>query len=328
LAIYIAITDDDLRSILHAWDVPPLQAALGIPEGSINTNVALEFKDGSRAFLRLTMVRDEAALNYEAALLEALAGSGVEAARLRRTRSGAVSVPWGGGFVSLFDWIDGVEVARKALESARLRSLGGALARMHGALDGITTPRPNAYDTHVVAGWLEELRREDHPGLEGLADFLLEAQETARGCLVRHGSSLPAGPIHADLFMDNVKWPTPDAPVLFDFEMACHSPRVLDVAITLDAWCFDGEFQQPLARAFVEGYESVRPLTAEEWDALHGAALCGAIRFTTSRIRDFHLSMLPPDRLAKKDYRTWLARVNALRSMGKDRFREWLAPRG
>jgi homoserine kinase type II len=328
MAIYIAITDDDLRSILPAWDLPPVQAAMGIPEGSINTNVALEFVDGSRAFLRLTMVRDEAALSYEASLLEALASGGVRAARLRRTRSGAVCVPWGGGFVSLFEWIDGIELTRKSLDPSRVRVLGGALARMHGALDGITAPRPNAYDTEVVAGWLEALRREEHPGLEGLADFLLEAQDHARGCLVRHGSSLPSGPIHADLFMDNVKWATPDAPVLFDFEMACQSPRVLDVAITLDAWCFDGEFQQPLARAFVAGYESVRPLSSEEWDALHGAAVCGAVRFTTSRIRDFHLSMLPPDRLVRKDYRTWLARVNALRAMGKERFREWIAPWG
>ncbi|MBM4381110.1 MAG: phosphotransferase, partial [Deltaproteobacteria bacterium] len=116
-------------------------------------------------------------------------------------------------------------------------------------------------------------------------------------------------------------------PVLFDFEMACTAPLVQDLAITLDAWCFDGEFRRPLAQALLEGYASVRPLTGAERPLLHAACLMGAVRYTTSRIRDFHLAPFGRDRLLHKDYRTWLARVHALRALGPQGFDRWLEGR-
>ena len=118
-----------------------------------------------------------------------------------------------------------------------------------------------------------------------------------------------------------------DGPVAFEYEMACTAPRVLDLAITLDAWCFEVEYQRPLAQALLEGYGSVRPLESGELEQLYPAALFAAVRYTASRIRDFHLSPLSGDRLLHKDYRTWLARVRALRALGPAGFRRWLSAR-
>ena len=326
MAIYIAITDDDLRGLLPAWDVPALQAAMGLPAGSINTNVALEFVDGTRAFLRFTTVRSESDLAFEASVLEALEVAGIPGPRLYLPRGGGHSVEWGGGRVSLFHWLEGVELARKNVQPAHLRTLGAALARIHAALDQVPGVRANPYGEETVAGWLRQLEGESHPGLEGLPAFLLEAQAEAKHALAR-ATGVYAGTIHADLFLDNVKWLSPEAPVPFDYEMACTAPRILDVAIALDAWCFEGEFLRPLAQALLEGYGSVRPLGPGELELLHPAATCAAVRFTTSRIRDFHLSPLSDARLLHKDYRTWLARVRALRAMGPGGFRRWLEGR-
>lgn len=327
MAIFIAITDDDLRALLPAWEAPGLQAALGIPAGSINTNLALEFVDGSRGFLRYTTVRSEADLAFEAEILGALEQAGLQGPRLQATRSGGKWVKWGDGFLSLFHWMEGVELTHRTVQPHHLRTLGAALARVHAALGRVTASRPNPYGPEVVAGWLRQLEAEAHPGLEGLPAFLLAAQSEAQEVMSR-ASNLPAGTIHADVFLDNVKWNGPDQPGLFDFEMACTAPLVQDLAITLDAWCFDGgEYQRPLAQALLQGYGSVRRLSGEERQVLHGACLHGAIRFTTSRIRDFHLSALTPDRLQHKDYRTWLARVRALRAMGQAGFDRWLEGR-
>jgi homoserine kinase type II len=326
LAIYIAITDDDLRGLLPAWGVPGLQAAMGLPAGSINTNVALEFVDGTRAFLRYSTVRSEADLAFEAEILAALESAGLRGPRLHLPRGGGHSVAWGGGRVSLFHWLEGVELARKNVQPAHLRTLGALLARVHAALSRVTVARANPYGAETVAGWLRQLEQEAHPGLEGLPGMLLQAQSEA-AALLAHATGVPTGTIHADLFLDNVKWLSADAPVPFDYEMACTAPLVQDLAIALDAWCFEGEYLRPLAQALLEGYGSVRPLGPEELALLYPAALCGAVRFTTSRIRDFHLSPLSDARLLHKDYRTWLARVRALQAMGPGGFRRWLEGR-
>jgi homoserine kinase type II len=71
----------------------------------------------------------------------------------------------------------------------------------------------------------------------------------------------------------------------------------------------------------VRGYQEARPLNDVERESLFGHALFGAVRFTASRIRDYHLSPLPPERLVRKDFRTYLARTRALLEMGPRGFR-------
>jgi homoserine kinase type II len=131
----------------------------------------------------------------------------------------------------------------------------------------------------------------------------------------------PRGVIHADLFMDNVKWLGERVGAFFDYEMACRDAYGLDVAVTLNAWCFEEGYRTELCPAFIRGYQDARPLSEVERESLFGHALFGAVRFTASRIRDYHLSPLPPERLVRKDFRTYLARTRALREMGPSGFR-------
>jgi homoserine kinase type II len=82
------------------------------------------------------------------------------------------------------------------------------------------------------------------------------------------------------------------------------------------------ESQPALCRALLRGYQDVRKLSAGERARLHLQALFGAVRYTASRIRDFHLSPLPPERLFRKDFRTYLARMRALDAMGPSGFED------
>ena len=142
--------------------------------------------------------------------------------------------------------------------------------------------------------------------------------------LTFEGGLLPRGPIHADLFMDNVKWVGDRISAFFDFEMACRDAFALDVAITLNAWCFDGSYRPELCRALLSGYQGGRKIAGGEAEALYFQVLFGAVRYCASRIRDFHLSPLPPERLARKDYRTYLARARQLHQMQPAGFRQLL----
>lgn len=316
MAIYTELLEDDLRAILSAYDLPPLMRAIPVPEGSINTNYRLEL-EGTKVFLRHSTVRSEADLDFEAAVIDALTLARVPAPRLFRTREGAAaSLPYKGGRVSLFAFLPGEELTREQFTVGHARALGRALAQMHLALAGLSGSRANPYGAETVRGWLAKLDVPEND-LGGIPRELEEALQLSQQDLSR----LPEGVIHADLFIDNVKWTSPDSPFFFDFEMACRDALTLDAAITLNAWAFDGiRYLEPQARAFLKGYQSVRPLLPEERHALWSKALFGAVRYTASRIRDFHLSKLPADKLFKKDFRTYLQRTRVLRELGREGF--------
>ena len=320
MAVYTELRREDLLAVCRAYGLGEPLRLDPIPAGSINTNYRLHVARG-RVFLRLTTARDAEALRFEAGLLRHLRAHDFPGPTLLETPGGRTFLELEAGRVSLFGWLEGEELDREGFNADHARALGEALGRMHrltanGALD--LPPRENPYGPDVVAGWLEGLGREEDEEVRACLPELREALAVSRTYRELAG---PRGVIHADLFMDNVKWPAPSAPVFFDFEMACHEALALDLAITLEAWCFSGgAFRPDLCRALMEGYGSQRPLAEGEAQTLWHAALFGAVRYTASRIRDFHLSPLGADRLVPKDFRTWLSRVRTVRALGPSGF--------
>jgi homoserine kinase type II len=314
MAIYTSLSPQQLEEISRAFDLGEVREHRFIPEGSINTNASLVTAKG-RYFLRHTTVRSEEDLAFEASLLEHLARARLAAPVMLRSGKGLPFHPIAGGRACVFEFLEGSERSREEVAPEHCERLGVELARMHGATADFTGQRKNPYSREVVSGWLEVLQKHVDPELREIADEL----QTFLRTLPPPGSE-PQGVIHADLFLDNVKWKGEEVSALFDFEMACRAPYVLDFAITLNAWCFDRTYLPGHARAFTRGYQSVRPLGAVEKAALHPHAVAGAIRFTVSRIRDFHLSTLPPDQLFRKDFRTYLARTHELIALGPKGF--------
>ena len=102
-------------------------------------------------------------------------------------------------------------------------------------------------------------------------------------------SDLPSGVIHADLFPDNVFFLDDKVSGLIDFYFACNDMLAYDVAVCLNAWCFepDASFNITKARAMLQAYEGERPLTEPELDALPLLARGAALRFLLTRTYDF-----------------------------------------
>lgn len=310
MAIYTALTDEDFKEVASRYGLGAIVDAQLTPLGSINTNARF-FTERARCFLRHTTVRSPEDLTFEAKVVSLLGEAQFPAPKLLRTPDGAPFISLRGGRVCLFSFIPGEERSRASLRPEHFLELGRLLGRMHALLASLPAERRNPYGRETVLSWLHGLDGHAEPEVAAAARTCLEAfPPEATGLL-------PRGVIHADLFVDNVKWLADRVSAFFDFEMACHDALLLDVAITLNAWCFEqGEYQWGHARALLEGYQSERPLTPHEPGALHGLLTFGAIRYTASRLRDFHLARRSAEELSPKDFRTYLARVNRLTQLG------------
>ncbi len=317
MAVYTAFSRDELAEVARAFGLGRLRAAKGIPHGSINTNFRLDTDQGT-FFLRHSTVRSAEDLNFEAALLVHLVQAGFPAPTVVAASTGRPFLEMRGGLASIFRLLVGEELSRAALTAEHCERVGGELAKLHRLGNSFSGDRPNPYGPATVRAWLAELQWHGDGSIRSLGeelDGLLTESQSYQGGL------LPRGAIHADLFMDNVKWVGDRISAVFDFEMACRDAFVLDLAIALNAWCFGDSYQPDLCRAIVRGYQTQRALEVVEQHSLFFQVLFGAVRYSASRIRDFHLSTLPPERLARKDYRTYLMRARALKEMGPSQFR-------
>jgi homoserine kinase type II len=322
MAVYTVLGPEAFARISEAFELGPVQEVVAIPEGSINTNHRITTARG-RFFVRHTTVRSAEDLRFEAGLLTHLTESHFPSPTLVHTQQGRPYLDLEGGRVSVFKWLVGEELQRPQLTPEHLERLGLELGKMHRITQSFGASRDNPYGAAQVRGWLAGLRGNKDDEVATIAEELeehLERAERARGQGLE-----PRGVIHADLFMDNVKWLADRVGAFFDFEMACRDAYGLDVAITLNAWCFDNSlYRLELCQAFIRGYQDARPLAQVERQNLFGHALYGAVRYTASRIRDFHLSPLPPEQLTRKDFRTYLKRTRSLDAMGPVGFRELL----
>ncbi|WP_448869776.1 phosphotransferase, partial [Delftia acidovorans] len=105
-------------------------------------------------------------------------------------------------------------------------------------------------------------------------------------------AALPRGPVHADLFRDNVMFDGERLTGFFDFYFAGVDTFLFDLAVCLNDWCIDlptGAHDAARAQAMLAAYQAVRPLTAAERALLPAMARAGALRFWISRLWDFHL---------------------------------------
>ncbi len=320
VAVYTELSSDQLSAIARGFRLGALLDARGVPHGSINTNYRMQTASGIY-FLRHTTVRSAADLEFEAAFIAHLVEGGFPAPTLMRTAEGHWFLEIAGGRASVFRYLPGEELTRGVLTPEHCERVGSQLAQLHRLANSFPADRPNPYSPAKVAQWLDELGGHAEAEIAALAEelkgYLREAQTF-------QGELLPRGAIHADLFMDNVKWVGGRISAFFDFEMACRDSFLLDIAITLNAWCFEERYQPDLCRALVRGYQTERQLWPSEIEALYFQALFGAVRYCASRIRDFHLSPLPPERLARKNYRTYLARARALHELQPAAFRRLL----
>lgn len=173
---------------------------------------------------------------------------------------------------------------------AHCASVGAMLARMHLAAQDYSLYQPNLRGlswwretTPVVMPYLSD----DNQQLLGAE---MQFQESFAASSIY--TSLPNGPIHADLFRNNVMFDGEQLSGFFDFYFAGCDLWLFDVAVTVNDWCIDlasGETDAARVRALLDAYHAVRPFTAEEHSAWPTMLRAAALRFWISRLYDFYL---------------------------------------
>jgi homoserine kinase type II len=291
MAVYTQIGAEEMSALINEFDVGELVSAKGIAEGVSNSNWLLETtgKDGSSARFILTMYEFRIELEdlpYFLSLLDHLAAKGCPVPRTIHDREGALFRRRGEKALALIEFLPGVSVSEPTVGQAR--AVGAALAQMHAASADFPGSRENGM------GLAEWQRLFDACGADGLASIHPElaglVAEHMPKIATQWPENLPRAVIHADLFPDNVLMLGDKVSGLIDFYFACNDLMAYDFAVTHAAWCFDATgrtFNADLSQALLEGYESVRVMSADERSALPLLAQGAAMRFTSSRAYDW-----------------------------------------
>ena len=311
MAVYTEVTDEDLAAFLARYDCGALSFYKGIAEGVENTNYFVK-TERDRFILTLYEKRVNAAdLPYFLRLKEHLAGRGVPCPTPVRDKTGETLGTLNGRRAALITFLDGVSVKRPKPEHCALA--GRALAGLHLASADFGMYRANALGPKGWPPLYARFKPEADTIMPGLASLIeSELAVHANGL----PSDLPQGVIHADLFPDNVFFAGGALSGLIDFYFACNDALAYDIAICLNAWCFDGQhaFDLDKGRALISGYEAARTLTTAERNAMPTLARAASLRFLLTRAHDW-LHRAPGALVTPHDPLDYVARLAFHRSV-------------
>ena len=284
MAVYTDISEAELGAFLQGYDLGGLLSYKGIAEGVENTNYLLHTEHGS-SFLTLFEKRVDADdLPFFVGLMSHLAGKGVICPQPVAKRDGVIIGELAGRPAIIVTFLEGMWPRRPT--ALHCRAVGAALATLHLAGCGFELTRKNALD---IGGWRPLFNRCKDGA--GAVDVQLggEIEQELSDLENIWPSDLPQGVIHADLFPDNVFFLGENLSGIIDFYFACNDVLAYDIAICLNAWCFERDFSFNLTkgRALLAGYQSVRPLSTSEGAALPVLSRGAALRFLLTRLFDW-----------------------------------------
>jgi len=283
MAVYTDVAADELAEFLCQYDIGELLSYKGIAEGVENSNFLVHTVKG--AYI-LTLYEKRVAVDdlpYFLSLMAHLAGRGVSCPQPAKNRKGEVYATLAGRPAAIINFLEGMWPRRP--NATHCAGVGQALAKMHVAGADFPLFRKNPLS---VSGWRP---------LFGLASARADSVQAGLSDLIAHEldhleaswpTDLPVGVIHADLFPDNVFFLGDKVSGLIDFPFSCNDILAYDVAICLNAWCFepDHSFNVTKARALLSAYGRGRKLCAAEERALPLLARGAALRFLLTRLVD------------------------------------------
>lgn len=311
MAVYTHIDDRMLGDLLAGFDIGRALSFKGIAEGVENSNYFLETETG-RFILTLYEKRVSAGdLPYFLGLMDHLSSRGLPVPKPVADRGGRVLRELAGRPAAIISFLDGISVAETT--PPHCTAVGASLARLHRDGADFTLPRTNDLSLDGWHALAEKTRARADEVEPGLARFI---GEELRFLHDHWPDGLPVGTIHADLFPDNVLFTGNTVTGLIDFYFACTDMLAYDVAVTMNAWCFDAghRFVPARAKALIEQYDMLRGLEPAELDALPVLARGGALRFLLTRLHDW-LFPVTGALVRPKDPREYLARIRYHRTV-------------
>jgi homoserine kinase type II len=284
VAVYTHISDDELISFLDGYEIGELLSFKGIAEGVENSNYLLHTGAG---YFILTLYEKRVNaddLPFFVGLMDHLHRQGINCPKPVRNKSGDALGSLSGRPAAIVTFLDGLSISHPTPRHCEV--LGQSVAKMHLAGQGFDISRPNALSLKDWRPLYEQSAEKVdtiQPGLGALIENELDYLE-------RHWpTSIPVGIIHADLFPDNVFFLRDELSGFIDFYFSCDDMLAYDVAVCINAWCFDenNKFYPERAEKLLAGYQNIRKFSDEEKNAFPTLIRGSAIRFLLTRIYDW-----------------------------------------
>jgi homoserine kinase type II len=284
MAVYTEVTDEALAAFLADYDIGGMVAFRGIAEGVENSNYSLRTTSGDFILTLYEKRVDPADLPWFLGLMEHLAKRGIDCPLPVKGRDGVALRRLSGRHAAITTFLPGVWPRRVRPEHCG--PVGAALAALHVRGQDYLPQRLNALGPESWVPLLERSRARADEVQPGLA---AELDQALSGILVAWPRDLPIGHIHADLFPDNVFFLDGRLSGLIDFYFAATDILAYDVAVCLNAWCFEQDFSFNVtkARSMLSAYAATRPLSDAERAALPVLCRGAAMRFLLTRLYDW-----------------------------------------
>lgn len=295
MAVYTEVSTKEARALLRQLKLGELKAMQGCSGGIENTNyfVTTQVEAETREYVltlfeRLTLTQ----LPFYLHLMKHLAQHGIPVPDPTANARGDLVFEVKGKPAAVVNKLPGK--SELAPTPAHCAAVGTTLAKMHLAGADFSMSQPNLRGL----AWWNETVPVVLPHLSATQAALLQSELAYQNHIAVSSAyaALPRGPIHADLFRDNVMFDhvdgEPHLSGFFDFYFAGVDSWLFDMAVTLNDWCVDldtGAHNADRAQSFMTAYSAVRPLTAAERELLPAMLRAGALRFWISRLWDYHL---------------------------------------
>lgn len=325
MAVFTPLTQDDIAALLARYALGTLQSAQPIAAGIENTNYFVA-TSGGRWVLTVFERLDFAQLPFYLELMRHLAGRGLPVPAPQPNDAGSLLSAVKGKPAALVSRVPGQWIERP--DVAQCAKLGTLLAKMHVAARDFPRFQPNLRGL----GWWKAMLPQLEPYVADHLFTTLADEVVFQDSFFRlpQFEALPAGPVHADLFRDNVLWTgagdAAEVGGVIDFYFAGCTLWLYDLAVTVNDWCVDlesGAFDRPRVEALLAAYHAERPLLPAEHAAWQPALRAAALRFWISRLYDYHLPR--PAALLTPHDPTRFERMLALRIAEADP--PWVGPR-
>ncbi|HEX3431988.1 MAG TPA: homoserine kinase [Rhizomicrobium sp.] len=284
MAVYTDIGFDELGAMLAAYDVGVPHTFKGIAEGVENSNYLLQ-TDHGRFILTLYEKRVSADdLPFFLGLLEHLARRGIACPLPVRTREGAQSTMLKDRPAALLTFLDGLSLSRP--RAAHCAAAGATLAALHRAGADFVARRANSLSLSSWGRLAKAIGSRAETVEAGLGELIASNLAVLEDFWP---DDLPTGVIHADLFPDNVLFMAGLVSGIIDFYFACDDFYAYDLAVMINAWCFEpgGRFSRARSQSLIAAYAKERALSAQEIAALPILARGAALRFLLTRLQDW-----------------------------------------
>ncbi|MSP67188.1 MAG: homoserine kinase [Alphaproteobacteria bacterium] len=312
MAVYTEVTDEEVATFVAAFDIGAVVSLKGIAEGTENTNYLLLTERGNYILTLYEKRVARADLPFFLALMEHLARQGVPCPLPVKARDGQALHELSGRPAVIISFLKGLWPRRIA--NHHCAEVGRALAGMHLAGQGLALRRENALG---LEGWQRLYAGCRERADEVAADLARTIGAELAALAGAWPRALPEGVIHADLFPDNVFFQQERLSGLIDFTFACNDFLAYDIAVCLNAWCFEpaGDFNATKSRVLLREYRRVRPLAAAEVAALPILARGAALRFLLTRLYDW-LHQADGALVVRRDPREYLKKLRFHQRVG------------